>query len=444
MRKALVLLVLLAAGGTGLWYRYGGGEAEVAFRTTTVARDDLLVTISATGTVEPEELVDVGAQVAGRILEFGKDPSGSGRPVDYGSVVEQGTVLALIDTSVYESDVQQATAQVEQTEANVQRAQADLGQMKAKLRQAEQNWKRAKELGPSRALSATDYDSYEAAYQTALATVAVGDATVVQAQKSVQQAKAALDRAKTNLSYCTIKSPVKGVIVDRRVNIGQTVVASLNAPSLFLIAKDLRKMQVWVAVNETDIGSIYPGQPVTFTVDAFPDEVFYGTVGKIRLNASMTQNVVTYTVEVNTDNKDGKLLPYLTANVDFEVAHCKDVLLVQNGALRYTPPQHLIAPEARGRILGGGSGPSATTHAAASSRAETRPAQKTGTLWVQEGRFLRPVDVRLGLTDMILTVIDDDAVEEGDVVVVGEMEEGQLSGAASPFAPQIVGRRRGI
>ncbi len=444
MKKALVLLVLLAAGGVGLWYRYGGGDAAVAFRTTTVTRGDLLVTISATGTVEPEELVDVGAQVAGRILEFGKDPNNSGRPIDYGSVVEQGTILALIDTSVYESDVQHATAQVEQAEANVQRAQADLGQMKAKLRQAEQNWKRAKELGPSRALSATDYDSYEAAYQTAVATVAVGDATVVQAQKTVLQAKAVLDRAKTNLSYCTIKSPVKGVIVDRRVNIGQTVVASLNAPSLFLIAKDLRKMQVWVAVNETDIGSIYPGQPVTFTVDAFPDEIFYGSVGKIRLNASMTQNVVTYTVEVNTDNKDGKLLPYLTANVEFEVAHCRDVLLVPNGALRYTPPQHLIAPDARGKILGGGAAGAASTQAGESGGPESRPAQKAGTLWVQDGRFLRPVDVRVGLTDMIVTTIEDGVLEEGDVVVVGEMEEGQVGGAASPFAPQVIGRRRGV
>ena len=148
-------------------------------------------------------------------------------------------------------------------------------------------------------------------------------------------------------SYCTIKSPVKGVIIDRRVNIGQTVVASLNAPSLFLIAKDLKRMQVWVAVNEADIGKIQPGLPVSFTVDAFPGETFRGEVGKVRLNASMTQNVITYTVEVITDNSNGRLLPYLTANVQFELSRLSGVLLAPNAALRWTPPAEQVAPEFR-------------------------------------------------------------------------------------------------
>ena len=137
---------------------------------------------------------------------------------------------------------------------------------------------------------------------------------------------------------------MNGVIIDRRVNIGQTVVASLNAPSLFLIAKDLKRMQVWVAVNEADIGNIHPGQPVTFTVDAFPGEVFLGEVGKIRLNATMTQNVVTYTVEVITDNSDGKLLPYLTANAKFMVSNRPNVLLVPNAALRWIPQAEQVVP----------------------------------------------------------------------------------------------------
>ena len=149
--------------------------------------------------------------------------------------------------------------------------------------------------------------------------MAVGEASISQAKASVRQSEATLQKAKRNLAYCTIKSPVNGVIIDRRVNIGQTVVSSLNAPSLFLIAKDLRRMQVWVAVNEADIGKIYPGQPVTFTISTYEGQTFKGEVGKIRLNATMTQNVVTYTVEVVTDNSSGKLFPYLTANVNFEL-----------------------------------------------------------------------------------------------------------------------------
>jgi HlyD family secretion protein len=164
----------------------------------------------------------------------------------------------------------------------------------------------------------------------------VGEAAILQAKAGLAQAEAVLRRAQRNLGYCTITSPVKGVIIDRRVNIGQTVVASLNAPSLFLIAKDLTRMQVWVAVNEADIGKIRPGQPVTFTVDAFQGETFRGEVGKIRLNASMTQNVVTYTVEIITDNASGRLLPYLTANVQFELSRASYVLMVPNAALRWT------------------------------------------------------------------------------------------------------------
>src|SRR5204863_6291083 len=178
-----------------------------------------------------------------------------------------------------------------------------------------------------------------------------GDAAIAQAQAGLKDATAAaakargvvgdaeanLKKALINLGYCTIQSPVKGVIVDRRVNVGQTVVASLNAPSLFLIAKDLTRLQIWTSVNEADIGQIHPGQPVTFTVDAHPNQTFHGTVSQIRLNATMTQNVVTYTVVVDTDNANGKLLPYLTANVQFEVNSRPNVLEVPNAALRWRP-----------------------------------------------------------------------------------------------------------
>jgi HlyD family secretion protein len=444
MRKVLLLLVVLVLlGGAVAVYWQRSAQPSASFRTVPVKRGDLLVTISATGTVEPEEVVDVGAQVAGRIEAFGKDPDGSGNSIDYGTAVEEGTVLAHIDDSLYAADVAQGEAQLEQAKANVVRAQADLEQMRAKLYQAEQNWKRAQELGPSKALSATDYDSYQAAYETAKATVAVGEATVVQAEKAVVQAQASLDRTKTNLSYCTIKSPVKGVIIDRRVNIGQTVVASLSAPSIFLIAKDLKRMQVWASVNEADIGAIHPGQPVSFTVDAYPGQTFRGEVGKIRLNASMTQNVVTYTVEINTDNSDGRLLPYLTANVHFEVTQRKDVLLVPNAALRWTPTPQQVAPDARQELGNAGRRkPSATRPAAAGggTAVATRP---PGMIWIQDGGYVRPIVVNVGLSDGSMTEVQSDRLREGMEIVVSEsVRSSGTAQTTNPFTPQVFGTRR--
>ena len=344
-RIVVIVIVLGLVGTASAAYFLRENEEFSAYRTVEVKRGDLLSTIGATGTVEPEEVIDVGAQVAGQILSFGKDAKG--KPVDYGSVVEAGTVLARIDDSLYQADAAQARAQLQSAQASLQRAKADLGQMKAKLLQAERDWKRAQQIGPSEALAQSSYDAYEAAYQAAKANVAVGEAAILQARATVDHSEAALQRTSRNLSYCTIKSPVNGVIIDRRVNIGQTVVASLNAPSLFLIAKDLTRLQVWVAVNEADIGRIHAGQPVTFTVDAFPGENFRGEVGKIRLNASMTQNVVTYTVEILTDNSNGKLLPYLTANVRFEIGRATGALLVPNAAFRWKPNNEEIDPAFR-------------------------------------------------------------------------------------------------
>jgi len=403
-----------------------------AFRTVPVQRGDLLATISATGTVEPEEVIDVGAQVAGKIVTFGKDKHG--KAVDYGSVVEAGTVLARIDDALYAADAAAAQAQMEQSKAALQRAEADLGQLKAKLFQAQRDWARAQKLGPSDALSQADYDAAQSAYETAKANLEVGKAAITQAKKTVNQSEAALRRARQNLSYCTIVSPVKGVIIDRRVNIGQTVVASLSAPSLFLIAKDLNRLQVWVAVNEADIGHIHPGQPVTFTVDAHPGEEFQGEVGKIRLNATMTQNVVTYTVEVNTDNRGGKLLPYLTANVKFIVGERDNVLLVPNAALRWIPLTDQIAPEYRNTKKGKGRATQGNPPDAASQEE-----QAGGVVWVPQGSRVRPVKVKRGLSDGALTEVAGGNLKEAELVVVGEADKQDGGGRSggSPFTPQL-------
>jgi HlyD family secretion protein len=445
------LAIIAAAGG---WYWHAHSTPAVIFRTAEVTRGDMVPTISATGTVEPQEVVDVGAQVAGLILTFGEDSQG--KMVDYRSPVEAGTVLARIDPSLYAADLSNAQATLVAAKAGVTRAIADLGQMNAKLDQARSDWDRAQKLGPSDALSQSDYNTYKAAYGTAIANVAVDEAAIDQAKAAVVQDEAELLKAKQNVDYCTITSPVRGVIIDRRVNIGQTVVSSLNAPSLFLIAKDLTQIQVWVSVNEADIGSIYPGQPVTFTVDANPGESFVGSVGKVRLNASMTQNVVTYTVEVNTDNSDGRLLPYLTANVQFEVSRHKNVLLVPNAALRWYPELTMVAPDVRDALAdekkaaknsreGAEDQPVARPKAkhGATTRATTGPAAvhplTHATVWIEDGKYVRPIKVKAGATDGVMTeiVVKNDDVKEGMQLVTGEQHiQSTEEGTTNPFAPK--------
>ncbi|MGA2317285.1 MAG: efflux RND transporter periplasmic adaptor subunit [Thermodesulfobacteriota bacterium] len=431
----LVVVMLGVIGGAGVWWLRSKKDKETTFRTVPVKRGDLMATISATGTVEPEAAVDVGAQVAGVIIAFGKDKHG--KDINWGSVVEEGMVLAKIDDSLYAAAVETAKAQFQQAVANKISADANVLQMKAKLLQAQADWNRAQKLGPSDALSQSAYDQYQANYEVAKANLAAAEAAVEQAKATVAQAKASLTTAQINLDYCTVKSPVKGVIVDRRVNIGQTVVSSLSAPSLFLIARDLKRIQVWVSVNEADIGSISKGQPVTFTVDAYPGRVFQGQVGQVRLNATMTQNVVTYTVEVDTNNDDGKLLPYLTANAQFKIGRRQGVLLVPNAALRWSPRPNQIALE-----------PRQTSHAPAGSssresggRSGTVDApQARGTIWVEQGKFVRPVRVENGLTDGTLTEVEGKDLTEGLRVVVGEATGEAAVGPSterSPFTPQM-------
>jgi len=432
---ALAVVATLVAAGLSSYRNHSIGPGDT-LQTARIQRGDVVTTISSTGTVEPEEVIDVGAQVAGQIISFGKDKKG--KPIDYGSVVEAGTVLAKIDDSLYAADVAQAKASLVQAQANVQHAQADLLQLQAKLVEADRDWKRAQELGPSDALAQSSYDAYKAAYETAKANVAVGEATIAQNKGAVTQAEAALNRAQRNLSYCTIISPVEGVIIDRRVNIGQTVVSSLNAPSLFLIAKDLRRMQVWVSVNEADIGSIHSGQPVTFTVDARPGESFQGKVGKIRLNATMTQNVVTYTVEVVTDNSNGKLLPYLTANVRFEVARSAGVLTAPAAALRWTPAPQQKAPGSFTRSPEGNSNEDSSKPEARST--PERAGGKQGTLWTKTDTGLQPMRVRTGLSDGIVTEVEGEGLREGTEVVIGGSRGPGAGGESgkNPFTPQLM------
>jgi HlyD family secretion protein len=451
--RKIVWLILIIGGiiASVAWYSHRSNGSSVSYQTAKVERGNLLATISATGTVEPEEVVDVGAQVTGKIKTIGL--GNDGNEIDYGSIVKKGMVLAQIDDSLYAAELASTEAQLQQAQAEESKSRADLEQLQAKLYQAQRDWDRAQKLGPSEALAQTSYDSYQSAYEVAKANVTVGQASIIQAQASIASAKATLDKAQRNMGYCQIISPVDGIIIDRRVNTGQTVVSSMSTSSLFLIAKDLKRMQVWVSVNEVDIGKIYEGQPVTFTADAFAGRVFKGQVSCIRLNASMTQNVVSYVVEVNADNSDGTLLPYLTANVNFELQRRDNVLTVPNAALRWVPTKEQVSPEQLDsevvkRVLGataammgppgGGPGMSMPTRA---SRTETT--SDIGVVWVRNGTYVQPVEVHIGVSDGTKTEISGQGVEQDQAVVVGEQTastESSTGTTTNPFTPQF--RRR--
>lgn len=392
----LVLPLLLIAFATVFHYLGMKRENHSSFLTSPINRTDILSSISATGTLEPEEVIDVGAQVAGRIVSLGRDADT--KPIDYGSIVEKDMVLAFIDDTLYAAQINETKALVKANKAALQRGQATLQRAEAELVRARLNWIRAKKLGPNEALAGSKYDKFKSEYEIAVADITVCNAEIEQAKATLAQSEAALSRAQINYDYCTIKSPVRGVIIDRRVDIGQTVVASLNTPSLFLLAKDLKQMEIWVAMNEADIAKIKPGGPASFTVTAFPGKKFMGQVENIRLNASMTQNVVSYIVVVKIDNQKGHLLPYLTANVTFELERRESVLTVPNSALSWEPTPEQVAPE---------------------FRVPRTESASDALLWTPCGPFVCPAQVQRGVTDGIKTEVEGVAIYDKLEVVTG-------------------------
>ena len=421
--KFLVIAAIVAAAGFFGW-RYlsakGKGDSKnIIFKTEDAVVSTIARTISASGTVEPEELINVGAQVNGKVMSFGTDADG--KQVDYRSRVKKGMVLAQIDDVLYAAELRQCKAEKLQAEAAITTAHATIRQAKARLNLAQLNWTRAKQLYQRNAISKSEYDSNESSWISALADAAAANAQLKQAEAQLAIAEAALIKAQRNMDYCVITSPVDGIIIDRRVSIGQTVVSNMSASSIFLIAKDFKKMQVWVSVNEADIGNIVKDMPVEFSVDAFPNTVFHGKVEKVRLNATMSQNVVTYIVEVTTDNTDGKLLPYLTANVKFIIAQKNDVLNLSNAAFRFTPPEELISADALAVFRDG-------------------PPAGSRFIWADAGnKKLRPIAVKTGLNAGSRTEITGGDLKPGDKIVfaVSEIKDDTPAkgNARSPFMP---------
>jgi HlyD family secretion protein len=432
------LTVVLLSGGA--WFLSHQQGTVPQYRTAPVARKDLTATISATGTLEPEVSVDVGAQVNGQIIAFGPDLKNPGKTVDYGSQVEAGQLLAKIDDRLYQDDLLTAKAAVASANASIDKFDADLSQMRAKLFQATNDWNRIERLGPSSGVSQSEHDQYEANYLVAKANVDDAAAALAQARTVLEQDRVALIRAQQNVDYCTITSPVRGTIIDRRMNAGQTVNSAMSAPSLFLIAEDLRRMQVWAAVNEADVGNIHHGQAVTFTVDAYPGQTFHGIVNKRRDNANMSQNVVTYTVEIDVDNSNGRLLPYLTANVTFQLDQRPHAQVVPNAALRWMPQDSEVEP---GSNDGAGTVDPLPTTVPIDDVAAAEGMRDRGTVWLEVGNgMVRPVRVRVGVTDGVVSEVAPEhanGLTDGAQVVTSEIDPAEIAatGTASPFLPQF-------
>lgn len=303
MRTCLLTLVGFIVAGVSAWLACAADQAQPEANPTKTSRSGTATQVTATGTVEPVEVIDIYPGVAGRILSFGTDPKNKEKSIDFGSLVEVGTVLASLDTAPYQF-------RVEQEQAGVMLAQAELEQARAKLELAEAQIEQAETARKSASISESDLRAARANHKVAKASVAAAEAALI-------QKKSALGEAQRNLGYTTILSPAKGVVIDRRVNKGQMATASADAPSLFLIA-DISKLVIWTSVNEADIAKIHPDQSVRFSLEALPGKVFEGKVKQIRLNAAMTQNVVRYTVVVSISSPAEGLLPYMTAEVKFE------------------------------------------------------------------------------------------------------------------------------
>jgi HlyD family secretion protein len=325
---AIGIIIIISAGGFILYPLIGQNGSKQKFRLVKVERGAVDLIVTATGTINPVINVLVGSQVSGTIKAL---------YADFNSQVKEGQVIAQIDPAIFQAQVDQAKANVLNTQASLLNAQANLVKAEVAVVDAKRNLDRNKPLLERQVIAQATLDTAQVNYDTAVAQIEVAKSQVESSRAQVEQAKAGLNLAETNLRYATIRSPVNGTVISRNVDVGQTVAASLQAPTLFTIAKDLTKMQVDTNVSEADVGRITVGQDSTFTVDAYAGRTFRGRVSEIRNAPIIVQNVVTYDVVILVDNKDLKLKPGMTANVSVMIAHREGVLKIPNAALRFQP-----------------------------------------------------------------------------------------------------------
>jgi len=331
MKRVVIIAAVLVLAVAGGYYFFATREPERTYKTAPVERGDIVATVSATGNLSAVTTVQVGTQVSGTIQRLF---------VDFNSPVKKGEVIAQIDPSLF-------SAEVEQSRGNFLAAQANLAKARATAADARRTMERNRQLVQDGVVSQGDFDAAETRAAEASAAVKAAEATVI-------QTRGALARAETNLKNATIRSPVDGVVISRNVDVGQTVAASFQTPTLFTIAQDLTRMQIETSVDEADISRVRVGQPVTFTVDAYPDTPFTARVAQVRSAPVVTQNVVTYVVVITVANPELKLKPGMTANVAIEVGRTDNVLKVPKAALRYRPRSDNDAsePRAMGRPAG--------------------------------------------------------------------------------------------
>jgi len=376
MKKAVILIAVLVVAGVAAFFVLRGRGNGVQYKTEQVSRGDVIETVTASGQLNAITTVNVGTQVSGRIKNI---------YVDFNSPVKKGQVIAEVDPEIYQS-------QVDQARGNLAMARANLEKAEAALVDAKRNYDRSSELFAKDLIAKSDRDTAETNYQSAKAAVGAAKAQITQLQ-------AALDYAETNLKYTKIISPVEGVVISRSIDVGQTVVASFQAPTLFTIAQDLTKMQIDTNVNEADIGGIQVGQNVSFTVDAYPELTFKGKVWQVRNAPIIVSNVVTYDVVITVDNPELKLKPGMTANASIIIAEKKDVLRAPNAALRFVPQEK---SSANNRVS-----------------KPAKPVYKGPGVWVvQNGQPVR-VSVTTGISDDSYTEILSGGIKEGQEVIVG-------------------------
>lgn len=407
MKKRLIIIssviVVLAVAGIFIRNYIKGNKAQVYYwRTSPVERGDVKVTVTATGSLAADTTVDVGTQVTGILKK---------EYVDFNSVVKKGQVIALIDTTTLYPTMLDARASLEKAKAQRDEYKRELG--------------RTQILFNNKVAAQADYDLAQTNYQTAEATV--------------MSMNAQYERALTNLRYAIIRAPINGVVISRTYDEGITVIASFNTPTLFVIANNLKKMQVQANVDEADIGQVKLGQDVDFTVDAFPDEVFHGNVSQVRLQPVMLQNVVNYVVIVEAPNPDLKLIPGLTANINIRVMVHKNILRVPANALSYNPPADYLnntgsIPDSVKRLI------FVRTQQAANKIIAEQTKQY---IWIKRGNDIFPVEVKKGLSDGVFTEVSGD-IKEGDEVVTGvnssaaaAQETPKTSGQQNPFVPKM-------
>src|ERR1700732_4225285 len=324
----LILAGVMAAGGifAGFWV---DRKTPAEHLTAKVERGEIDDVVEATGTINAVITVQVGSQVSGSIAKLN---------ADFNSRVHKGDVVALIDPALFKGALLQATADLKNAQANLEAARANLEKTKAALVQTKADYDRAVGLTKDGVMSKQQLDLAKSNYDAANASVDAAAANITQAEAQISQKEAAVSVAQTNLDYTVIRSPIDGTVVARNVDVGQTVAASLQAPTIFTIAQDLTKMLVYTKTDESDVGNIKPGKPVTFKVDAFPKDTFHGMVSQVRMNPTTVQSVVTYDTIIEFANPDLKLFPGMTAYVTIPVATVESVLKVPNTALRYKPP----------------------------------------------------------------------------------------------------------